>query len=273
MNKNLEIIILINIKMSNTSVNKSRFTKKQVQSSKSQDILYNKILISKSISLHISNVGNNIKETLEKVISSEIEGKCIVEGYIKPNTVNLITFSSGLVKGSNIMFETVFECDVCCPVEGMKIKCIAKHINKAGIRAELNERPSPVVIFIARDHNYNISGFSDIKEDDTITVRIIGQRFELNDTYIAIIAELVSHDKTIPKIKESNNVEDIKFDINIEELPAITEENESELLQEKPNITMNLVEPPSEVKENDTTVKKQPTKKRILKIKKSTTLQ
>jgi hypothetical protein len=73
----------------------------------------------------------------------------------------------------------------------MHINCVAKHINKAGIRAEVNETPSPVVIFIARDHNYSSPLFSQIKEDEHITVRVIGQRFELNDKYISIIAELI----------------------------------------------------------------------------------
>jgi hypothetical protein len=76
-------------------------------------------------------------------------------------------------------------------VEGMNIKCIAKHINKAGIRAEINETPSPVVIFIARDHNYSSPLFANVKENDEIKVRVIGQRFELNDKYISIIAEIV----------------------------------------------------------------------------------
>lgn len=261
--------------MSNTSLNKSRFTKKQSQYNRSQDILYNKILISKSISVHISNVGNNIKETLEKIISSDIEGKCIVEGYIKRNSVNLITFSSGLVKGDNIIFETVFECYVCYPVEGMKIKCVAKHINKAGIRAELNEIPSPVIIFISRDHNYNIPGFSYVKENDTITVSIIGQRFELNDEHISIIARFVNDDKPLPKIKESGNEEDINVDINVEELPIIIEEKES-VVPAKTNITMNVIEPlevEEKVNEKQNASKKQPSRKRILKIKKTTALQ
>jgi len=156
-----------------------------------QQGLFNQILITKSIPISINNIGNSIKETLEKAIAFQVEGKCIVEGYIKPNTVEIITFSSGLVQGSIVIFDVVFQCYVCSPVEGMHITCIAKHINKAGIRAEINETPSPVVIFIARDHNYNSPLFAHIKEDDEIKVRVIGQRFELNDKYISIIAELV----------------------------------------------------------------------------------
>ena len=138
------------------------------------------------------NVNKNIKETLRNTIASNIEGKCISEGYVKPDSVQIITYSSGVIKGSDILFEVVLECKVCCPVEGMHIICVAKNITKAGIRAELNEENSPVVIFIARDHNYLSKTFSSIQENEEIKIRVIGQRYELNDKYISIIGELIS---------------------------------------------------------------------------------
>ena len=131
--------------------------------------------------MNIIHVGSNIKQTLEKVIASEIEGKCIVEGYIKPNSTKILTYSSGEISGINVIFEVVFECFVCSPVEGMHIKCIAKNITKAGIRAETPEEPSPVVIFVARDHHTTKPYFAKVQPNDNITVRVIGQRFELND--------------------------------------------------------------------------------------------
>ena len=73
------------------------------------------------------------------------------------------------------------------------MNCVAKNITKAGIRADIEspDGDSPVVIFIARDHHYNSDYFSSIKENDKIKIRVIGQRFELNDKYISIIAELI----------------------------------------------------------------------------------
>ena len=153
--------------------------------------IYSKILITRKVPLNIIHIGSNIKQTLEKVISSEIEGKCIVEGYIKPQSTKILTYSSGEISGINVIFEVVFECFVCSPVEGMHIKCIAKNITKAGIRAETVEEPSPVVIFIARDHHTAKPYFATVQQNDNITVRVIGQRFELNDKYISIIAELL----------------------------------------------------------------------------------
>ena len=72
----------------------------------------------------------------------------------------------------------------------MIISCIAKNITKAGIRAKIDDKFNPLIIFIARDHNYRSNKFSEIKENDEIKVRVLGQRFELNDEHISVIAEL-----------------------------------------------------------------------------------
>lgn len=156
--------------------------------------VYSKSMITRKVRLPINSIGSGLKETLEQKISYEIEGKCIVEGFVKPNSSKIITYSSGRISEDNfILFEVVIECDICFPVEGMLIECVSKNVTKAGIRAEITDENniSPVVIFIARDHHYTSDYFSSVKENDTITVRVIGQRFELNDKYISIIAELI----------------------------------------------------------------------------------
>ena len=158
--------------------------------------IYSRSLITRSVVLPIVTIGKNIKETIEKCIAVNFEGKCIVEGFVKPNSSKIITYSSGVVQGTNIKFEVVFECQICCPVEGMLIPCIAKNITKAGIRAESDEElPSPIVVFIMRDHSYMSKYFSSINENDKIMVRVIGQRFELNDKYVSIIGEAVDPKK------------------------------------------------------------------------------
>jgi hypothetical protein len=74
----------------------------------------------------------------------------------------------------------------------MLFNCIAKNITKAGIRAEsVDETPSPFVLFVARDHFYASDYFNSIEENEKFTARVIAQRFELNDKYVSIIAEIV----------------------------------------------------------------------------------
>jgi len=139
---------------------------------------------------------------MHRIISSDIEGKCVVEGYIKHNSVKIISYSSGLIKTEKIVFIVSIECKICCPVEGMIINCIAKNITKAGIRAEINGDNSPVLIFVARDHNFMSQYFNSVEENENINIRVIGQRFELNDKYISIIGELVEKTASIIKPKK-----------------------------------------------------------------------
>ena len=163
---------------------------KKVMSTKS---IYNKNILTRKVHMNINEIGSNLQQNLEKTLVSMLEEKCTVEGFIKKNSIKLLTYSSGTVGHKNIEFNTSFECLVCKPVEGMIVSnCIVKNNTKAGIRAVLNdETQSPLIIFVSRDHNYKNESFSKVNENDIITVKIIGIRYELNDTSICAIAELV----------------------------------------------------------------------------------
>ena len=162
--------------------------------------IYSRSIINRKVYLPINAIGKNLKLVIEEYVSFHYEGKCVVEGFIKPQSTKIITFSSGTIKRGNIAsFDVVFECQVCFPVEGTNISCIAKTNTKAGITAEsADEKPSPIIVFIARDHHYYSSQFNDVKEGDKINIRVIGQRFELNDKFVSIIGELIRQPK--PKL-------------------------------------------------------------------------
>ena len=183
--------------MNNTGNNTVR-NKKGVQKNKDTGV-YMTNLLTRKIHIPFNNVGKNIKDTLENVIKKQIEGKCNIEGFIKPNSIKVLTYSSGILVENTVMFEVVFECLVCCPVEGMLIKCNVKNMTQAGIRAIIiNEEISPIVVYVSRDHHYNNNYFNTIKENDDITIRVIGQRYELNDPQVSIMGQLVepTEDKT-----------------------------------------------------------------------------
>jgi len=154
---------------------------------------YIKSLLTMKVFLKITEIGNNIKPNLERKIASKIEGKCIVEGYIRPDSVSVTQYSSGKVNGENIEYQVVYECMVCYPVEGMDIECICKTVTKAGIHAEVLDQAGniPITIFISRDHHMTHHDFTLVKETNRLVVKIIGIRFELNDPYICAIGRLL----------------------------------------------------------------------------------
>jgi len=167
--------------------------------------IFMRSLLTQKIVLSFNEINNNIYNILEAKIKNFNENKCIKEGFIKNNSVKLLTYSSGELFGNKVLFECVFECLITNPVESMLINCVAKSLTKVGVRAELvlDDGSSPYIIFIARDHHYNNEMFSQIKENDILQVRILGQRYELNDKFISVIAELIS----------INNYETLKNDL------------------------------------------------------------
>jgi len=188
--------------MEPTKVNKPRIRQREIRT------VYSLSQITKKIALPINAIGRSIQQTIEETIASMVEGRCIVEGYVKPQSVRVITYSSGLIKGTEVVFDVVFECEVCFPVAGMLFNCVAKNITKAGIRAEsADEIPSPFVLFVARDHYYSSDYFNSIEEGEKFTARVIAQRFELNDKYVSIIAEIVP-----PKKKEYQQKPRLEFE-------------------------------------------------------------
>ena len=164
--------------------------------------LYSKGVISKRIIIPFDKITNDIQRVLLNRVIKKYEDKCILEGYIKKNSCKILQHSSGIIEGNNVKFNIMFECEICYPVEGMYIDCVVRNVTKAGIRAEIDEEKSPLVIFLARDHHYNNATFAKLTEGDIINVKVVGQRFELNDDNISVIAEMEERSTvTKPRLK------------------------------------------------------------------------
>ena len=73
----------------------------------------------------------------------------------------------------------------------MNLECNVKTITKAGVHAEvITDDVVPITVFIARDHHNTNNKFATIRENAKIKVKVIGVRFELNDSFICVIASL-----------------------------------------------------------------------------------
>lgn len=155
--------------------------------------LYVNSIMTAKLSIHITEIGEITKKNLEDALNERISNKCINEGYIRPKYSKIHTYSSGAVRGEQIDFHVVYQCQVANPVEGQVLEATVKTITKAGIHAQCVDTDGnvPVTIFIARDHHANSQEFSNVKEGDEIHACVIGTRFELNDPYICVIAKLI----------------------------------------------------------------------------------
>ena len=157
--------------------------------------LYANALLTTRIIIHITEVGQNTKQNLEAALIDRIANKCVEEGFIRPKSIRIQSFTAGIVRSENVEFHVVYQCQVARPVEGQVLEATVKTITKAGIHAQCIDMDDniPVTVFIARDHHPNSQEFSHVKEGDQIYACVIGTRFELNDPYIVAIASLVNN--------------------------------------------------------------------------------
>ena len=101
--------------------------------------LYSRNMLEIKVILLPQEIGENkTGKNLKQKIVNQIEGKCIQDGYIKPNSVNILRYSAGLVKTQFIEFAVVFECKICNPTEGLILNdCVCTSVTKGGIHANI----------------------------------------------------------------------------------------------------------------------------------------
>ena len=177
------------------SQHKQQSQKQQQQQQQQQHTLSSDIyiptMVTQKVILPFEAIGRNVKNVLEQHLAHAHEGKCNAEGYVRPRSTQLLAHSSGtLTDHGSVAFEVMYEYQACNPVEGMLIKCVVQTVTNAGLHAHIVPEPSPIVVFVSRDHHYSNPQFSKIKAGDEITVRVIGRHFELNDPAVSVIAEL-----------------------------------------------------------------------------------
>lgn len=193
-------------------MNQKGNTKKKAGGKKNLNI-YNKSILNRTIAIKFNNLNNKLNEVLLNKISSELSGICVEEGFICPNSLKLLTYSNGVVNGEFVYFDLVIECEICNLSEGQMINCLVENITKAGIKAKVDDDYDPLIIFVARDHNYMNELFSKIEVGNIISVKVLGQRFELNDKQISIIARLNNIEK-----QKLNVISDSNEDLEIEQI-------------------------------------------------------
>ncbi len=149
-------------------------------------------ILSKTVSMSITEVGKNLKEVLRNKVAELVEAKCIVEGYVKQHSVQILSFSCGLVRANNAIFNVSYSCEVFLPCAGMVLdQCVITEIlESAGIELKSNQSPNIFVVYVYQDHNFEDNEFKG-RVGDMSSVLVMDYRFEIYDEHITIMGEIV----------------------------------------------------------------------------------
>jgi len=151
-----------------------------------EDGLYVQNIIMEDIRVKYEDCGRDMENYFLEYAKDRIEGRCRNEGFVKPGSAKIVSYTSGNIRSDQVQFRVLYLFDVCFPYEGMKVECMVKSVSKIGIRATMNE-PSPMVVYVMREHN----AFLDYKINSKIYVKILGHRYEHNDPFISVFGEII----------------------------------------------------------------------------------
>ena len=161
--------------------------------------LYNTLQLTDRIILNASNL-NNIERLIKNKLQKKIGNKCIKDGYVLSNSIQILKRSIGKINTAffdgSISYNIQYSAKVCNPKEGSFVVVDYVDHNKMGILAKKNNTPLNIVI--PKQLHKNKELFKQIDEqlsqDKSIKlkIQIIGKRFEKDDTEIFVIGKLIN---------------------------------------------------------------------------------
>jgi DNA-directed RNA polymerase subunit E'/Rpb7 len=200
-----------------------------------ENIYFNNI-IKKKVIINPKHMGN-IDKYIENYLKSNFEGKCVAEGYIKPESIKIVRRSFGSILGSrftgDITYMIEYSAEICNPVIGNVIECTVKNINKLGLLCN----NGPITIIVGKKFHDNLEDINKIKEGDKINVEIIAKKIQLNKEEIQVVGKIFNNNNNIRKIIKkqtiSSDITSIDIDTNYSINKNISKEKEN--INEKGN--------------------------------------
>lgn len=171
---------------------------------------------------------SDFEQRILSKIKANMEGICTRYGYIRPNSLNIIKRSVGILMkphfNGHIRFEIICKAHICNPVQGMVIEAIVRNKNELGLYAEtimeLDGVQVPIMDIIVPSKSAGITSELDVMKyntGDAIFVEVVGKTFKHKDSKISIIGRLVKNPNIVSKVI-----------INDEDVPDIIEEENEE---------------------------------------------
>lgn len=194
-----------------------------------ENIYFDKI-IKKKLLMNFNEIDKDINTTLLNKIKNKYENKCIEEGFIKKDTIEILERSNGYINQTNllnnIVFNILFKCKMCNPKKNMICKCKIVEVIKPGFIAEFY----PLSIIVPLNLHNNKSLFKKYKENDIITIKILDSKFIKNENEIQVVG-LLTDDSAKKVIKINNDDDNINTNLNVDKIniePIDNDENNSE---------------------------------------------
>ena len=160
------------------------------------DDLYVQQTLDKMVYISANDLNSDIDKNINLKLNNDLNGICIKEGFVKPNTIDIILRSEGNMKISNfkavVYYNIKYNVMICNPIEGQLIDCMVSEVNKSNITCYIeSEETSPLNIFLSKQHHLGNDEYAKIKSGDKIKIRVLAKKFQYLDKQILVIGQFL----------------------------------------------------------------------------------
>ena len=165
--------------------------------------MFSSAVIRYTVKLQAKEVGSNVREVVEDRARSLLEGVCGESGYVRPDSLRMVSVSPGRLgdidMGRSYSFDATFKAEVCNPVRGLRMTAIVRSMNRFGMLCEGgyydpdNSLVPVIEIVVVRNPATipNEVDLSDLQVGDEVGVEVLGRSFELRDSRISAFGRTV----------------------------------------------------------------------------------
>jgi DNA-directed RNA polymerase subunit E'/Rpb7 len=148
------------------------------------DKLYQTVYVRRTAKLSPRELVSNLDDILLNKLRSELEDKCIKEGYVRKGSVQLMRRSLGCMDEDqftgDVHYRFLLSVQVCNPNVGMIVRTMVYQNNKIGILSTFG----PLQVLLPREVHSNKDIFANKKRGDFVDVVLLGKKFKLDDKKI-----------------------------------------------------------------------------------------
>lgn len=208
-----------------------RTTINMSKSSNFKENIFFKSIIKQRVIVQAKYLNSHINQYLLDYLKNRFEGKCISEGYIQPDSIEIMEKSIGYINGSRFMgdvnYDILFKANICNPIINNMIECEVKFINKLGLLC----KNGPITIIVGRQFHFNPNLLDNIQVGEIIKISVIDKKFSLNDRHIEVTAKLIEEEiSNVNSYLTSNNM--VEGDLE-DELDNLFTEDENDTINSK----------------------------------------
>jgi DNA-directed RNA polymerase subunit E'/Rpb7 len=144
--------------------------------------------------LNADELGYDPDEIFLAKLKKEIEGRCIKEGYVKNNSIKILSRTIGKINQAYFtglpVYDIKYQADVCNPPIGSIITCFVKDITKMGVICTINDGDNPLDIVVPSQLHFNNKKYTMLEPDMKIQIKVLNKRHENADNCIQIMGIL-----------------------------------------------------------------------------------